>query len=143
MASKLFIDTNIIIDILCKRADYDASATILNMGLKHEVELYITSLTLVNTMYIVRKELGQQKTHMFLKKICQFIHIAPCGQQETIDAFDLDSTDYEDALQYASAVNVEADCIITRNAKHFLFSKYEERLAYAPTSIHCNEFRLF
>ena len=85
-------------------------------------KLFMTNLTVANTLYILRKEFGMETAKIFLKKLCMFINIAPSTQEETKQAFDTPNPDFEDALQYFSAVAVHADVIITRNEKHFRFS---------------------
>lgn len=120
--TKVFLDTNIIIDVICKRSDYQAAATILNMGLNGELELYITNLSLSNILYITRKEIGKDRALETMRKFCKFIKIAPCGQDEADMAFSTVNHDFEDALQYYSALAIGAEVIITRNQKHFKYA---------------------
>lgn len=122
MKQKVFIDTNIIIDYIGHRAHFLSASTIMDMGCRGEIELFITNLTVANTLYILRKEVGMETAKNYLKKLCMFINIAPSTQEETKQAFDTPNPDFEDALQYFSAVAVHADVIITRNEKHFRFS---------------------
>ena len=44
--SNVFLDTNIIIDILCMRDGYEAAASVLQMGMNGEVKLFMTNPTL-------------------------------------------------------------------------------------------------
>ena len=44
--SNVFLDTNIIIDILCMRDGYEAAASVLLMGMNGEVKLFMTNPTL-------------------------------------------------------------------------------------------------
>ena len=46
---RLFIDTNIVIDLLAQRADYSAAAKLFTLADKREVELLVSSLTFANT----------------------------------------------------------------------------------------------
>lgn len=122
MKTKLFLDTNIVIDYMAHRAHFLSAATLMDMGYRGEVELYITNLTIANTLYILRKEIGMEPAKECLKSLCSFVKIAPSTQHETKQAFATPNPDFEDALQYFSAVSVGADVIITRNEKHFRFS---------------------
>ena len=122
MKAKLFLDTNIIIDYIAHRAHFLSAATLMDMGYRGEVELYITNLTVANTLYILRKEIGMEAAKECMKSLCSFVKIAPSTQHETQQAFATPNPDFEDALQYFSAVSVNADVIITRNEKHFNFS---------------------
>ena len=122
MKTKLFLDTNIVIDYIAHRAHFLSAATLMDMGYRGEVELYITNLTIANTLYILRKEIGMEPAKEYMKSLCSFVKIAPSTQHETKQAFETSNPDFEDALQYFSAVSVNADVVITRNEKHFRFS---------------------
>lgn len=121
--NKVFLDTNVIVDVLMMRPGFESAATVLAMGAKGEMMLYITNLTLANTLYIVRKDLGREQALAKMKLLCRYVHIAPSTQKETDQAFSTVNPDFEDALQYFSAQSVNADVILTRNQKHFLYSK--------------------
>lgn len=55
----VFIDTNIIIDVLDQREKFfEASSNILSLGAENKIELYATALTMANCIYILRKPLG-------------------------------------------------------------------------------------
>lgn len=115
----VFIDTNILIDLLCHRECWAEAATVVNMGIEGKVLMYCSSLTIANCVYSCRKTLGKEKTAELLKLLCRYIKIAPCGQTEVDLAFSQHNNDFEDALQYASAISVGANVILTRNGKHF------------------------
>lgn len=118
----VFIDTNILIDLLCHRQYCAEAATVVNMGFEGKISLYCSSLTIANCIYNCRKTLGKEKTAELLKLLCEYIKVAPCGQTEVDSAFAQVSEDFEDSLQYYSAIAVDADIILTRNEKHFAFS---------------------
>lgn len=122
MVAKVFLDTNILMDLLCHREHMLEAATIIDMGKKGELELYCTALTITNCIYNCRKVLGKDIVHKVVKSLCTFISISPIGQNETDKAFVIDNPDFEDALQYFSAESIGADVIITRNPKDFSYS---------------------
>ena len=122
MAKKVFLDTNIIIDILGMRSHYASAATILQMGARKQIELYITNITIANAIYVLRKDIGKARTLELIKKLCNIVHVAPSGENELYQSFDIESPDFEDILQYSSAITVGAEVLLTRNEKHFRFS---------------------
>lgn len=122
MNPRIFLDTNIVIDYIARREHFLAAANLMDMGYSGKVDLFITNLTIANTLYILRKELGADRSKKYLKQLCSFIHVAPSTQVEADLAFETENPDFEDALQYYSAVAVQADVIITRNEKHFRYS---------------------
>lgn len=118
----IFIDTNILIDLLCHREHCAEAATVVNMGIEGKVTLYCSSLTIANCVYSCRKTLGKERTTKLLRMLCDCIKIAPCGQAEVDSAFIQVGEDFEYSLQYYSAIASKADIVLTRNGRHFSFS---------------------
>ena len=72
MAKRVFLDTNIIIDILGMRSNYASAATVLQMGVSKQIELYITNITVANAIYVLRKDIGKARTLELIKKLCNY-----------------------------------------------------------------------
>lgn len=123
MKSNVFLDTNILIDIIGNRQPYCvAAANLLDMAYRGEVKLYATALTFANALYVLRKSLGTGDATRYLMRLNEVIRVAPTTQAEVEEAFHSGNPDFEDAIQYYSARVVEANVIITRNPKHFKLS---------------------
>lgn len=122
MITKLFLDTNIVIDYLARRKDFLAAANIMQLGYNGDVELYITPLSIANITYILRKDMSKENIKDKLQSLCSFIHIAPLTNDEVQMAFNTSNPDLEDAIQYFSAETIKADYIITRDPKHFCYA---------------------
>ena len=123
MKERVFLDTNILIDIIGNRLPYSLSAgVLLNRALKGKIEIYATALTYANALYILRKSLGTQEATSYLRQLNQLVWVAPATQKEVEQAFSSDNPDFEDAIQYFSALAIKADVIITRDKKHFKHS---------------------
>ncbi len=124
MKERIFIDTNIVIDIIGNRAPFCVpAANLLNSAYAGEVELYATALIFANALYVLRRDLGTAEARAYLERLNQIIRIAPTTQKEVTRAFLSENPDFEDAIQYFSAMAVNADVIITRNQKHFNYSE--------------------
>ena len=100
----------------------DLSATGLQMGVRKQIELYITNITVANAIYVLRKDIGKARTLELIKKLCNIVHVAPSGENELYRSFEIESPDFEDILQYSSAITVGAEVLLTRNDKQFRFS---------------------
>lgn len=121
---KLFIDTNIVLDLLAKRPEYASAAQLFTLGDNGTVDLYVSSLSFANMNYILRKLLGKEKTIQVLRDLELVVSITNLdGKIVQLALNDLDFNDFEDALQYYSAVEIGADVIITRNLPDFKHSK--------------------
>ncbi|MBR3656745.1 MAG: PIN domain-containing protein [Prevotella sp.] len=123
---KTFIDTNIFLDILCKREKFvDDALSIFDMAIDNQIELLISDLSIANIKYITRKEIPIDKFYDLIKTFRPIFTIVPLGADVIDKALDLRANDFEDALQYFSAVQANADCLVTRNIKDYGFAKME------------------
>ena len=123
---KVFIDTNIFLDILCKREQFvDDALGIFDMAVDDKIELLISDLSIANIKYITRKEIPAEKFYDLILAFRPVFTIVPLGAGVVDSALSLKANDFEDALQYFSAVQSSADCLVTRNIKDYGFAKME------------------
>ena len=123
---KVFIDTNIFLDILCKREQFvDDALSIFDMAVDDRIELLISDLSIANIKYITRKDIPSDKFYDLIQTFRPVFTIVPLGEGVVDNAVSIRANDFEDALQYFSAVQAGADCLITRNIKDFGFAKLE------------------
>ena len=117
---KALIDTNVIIDVLCKREPfYEDSLSVFECCEYKTVSGYISALTVMNTVYIMRKDLNTEKIVDILSRLLDVFMILDLKTIDLVRALELNFKDYEDGVQCFSAVKVNADYIITRNTKDF------------------------
>ncbi len=123
--SRLLIDTNIIIDLLSKRDKfYDEAADLFSRADKKELQLTISSLTFANTNYILSKLKSAKEAREILRKFKVLVELLSLDDKITELALSDDNfPDFEDGLQYYSAIENQIDVIITRNKKDFKNSK--------------------
>ena len=121
---KVLIDTNIILDVLCKRpAFYEDSAKIFKLCEVKKISGVISALSIPNIMYILRKELDADKTREILDSLMLIFSVADLKADDLKKAADMEFKDYEDAIQSACATRIKANYIVTRNIKDFSESK--------------------
>jgi predicted nucleic acid-binding protein len=122
---KILIDTNIVIDLLAKRKDYyDDAANLFSQADKNELTLTISSLTFANTNYILTKLKSPKEARAILRKFKVLVELLSLDDKITELALSDESfPDFEDGLQYYSAIENEVDVIISRNKKDFKNSK--------------------
>lgn len=123
--NKLLIDTNIVIDLLAKRQPfYEEAAALFSLADNKEVILAISSLTFANTSYILSKMLSPKRTKDILIRFRSLVRII--GLDDKIIDLALGDErfkDFEDGLQYYTAVENQMDLIISRNKKDFESAK--------------------
>ena len=122
---KLLIDTNIIIDLLSKRKGvYDDVAQLFSKADQDKLKLTISSLTFANTNYILSKLRSAKDAREILRKFKVLVELLPLNDKITELALSDESfSDFEDGLQYYSALENDVDIIISRNKKDFKSSK--------------------
>ena len=120
---KVFIDTNILIDFLAAREPFAEEAMALfQLADNDEIELMLSDLTIINTIYILRRmHYGLSEIYDSLDNIRPLLTITSMGATVVDRCLQHRSDDFEDEMQYFSAVDANADYIITRNKKDFDF----------------------
>lgn len=123
--TKILIDTNIVIDLLAKRESfYKSAAQLFSLADKQKIELSISALTFANTNYILSRLKSTQEAREVLRRFRILIKVLPINDKIIDLALnDNNFNDFEDGLQYYSAVEYEQDIIITRDLKDFKESK--------------------
>jgi predicted nucleic acid-binding protein len=118
---KVLIDTNIVIDLLAKRERfYDAAAELFSLSDKRELKLFISALTFANTSYVLSKQLSARNAKEVLRKFKTLVEVLSLDDKVIELALsDDDFGDFEDGLQYYSALENGVEMIITRNKKDF------------------------
>lgn len=117
----LFVDTNIVIDLLSRREPFfDEAATLFSLADKKQIKLTVSALTLANTSYALLRQMDSNKAKSVLRKLKLIVTILPLDDKIIGLALnDENFSDFEDGLQYFTALENEQDLIITRNLKDF------------------------
>ena len=121
---KVFIDTNIVIDLLSKRKEfYKPASRLFTLSDNKEIILAISSLTFANTFYLLSKELDTAKVKGILRKFKLLVKVLPMDDKIIDLSLNSDFKDFEDAIQYFTAIENKFEIIVTRNLKDFKPSK--------------------
>ena len=120
---KLLLDTNIVVDYICKRKpSYVDARNLMILGYVREVELWITTSQFTDLVYILTdggKPKLMKSTLKQLRELRQIVNVFTTTE-EIVDKMLLTTwEDPEDFLLYQSALSMNADAIITRNASDF------------------------
>ena len=121
---RVFLDTNIIVDLLMQREGVVASAKVLTKA-KKEGALQVSVLTIANIAYILRKALTGKALYAEMAKLVNFLDVVDLKKEHLLLTLELEAKDFEDALQYYCACDNACDIIVTRNKKDFDFSTIE------------------
>lgn len=123
--SKLLVDTNVVLDLLAKREPfYDAAAKLFSLADKKRVALSISSLTFANTSYVLTRLKTADKSREILRRFRVLVKVLSLDDKVIDLALnDLSFKDFEDGLQYYSAIENGQEMIITRDLSDFKESR--------------------
>lgn len=119
---KLFLDTNIILDVILEREEMPIAAQILTLGEQGKAHLCVSYLTIANVAYVIRKGRTTSEIRSIITDLKQFVNILPMTSGQLDIALGVEANDFEDVLQYECARDAGCDIIITRNEQDFGFS---------------------
>ena len=116
---KVFLDTNIVIDLLEKREPFYIDAVkLFTLAYQKKITLFVSPMTYATASYLLRKH-GKEGMRKLLNNFRQLSQITTADERVVDAALASSFDDYEDALQYYSALTRNVDVIVTRNKKDF------------------------
>lgn len=116
----IFVDTNVVIDLLEKREPfYKDAVRLFTLAYKRELKIYVSGCTFTTAAYLLRKH-SPEELKTLLKNFRLLASVSPIDEDIIDHALNSDFNDYEDAVQHYSAISVVADTIVTRNEKDFI-----------------------
>ena len=120
---KVLLDMNVLLDWLLKRAPFANEATqVIRLAELKTIELHFAAITLTNAYYIARIPKGVAFATSFVESIRRLGKIVSLDERVIDRALKLSVSDFEDAIQAASAERAGVDFIITRDRSDFVNS---------------------
>lgn len=117
---KVLLDTNIIVDDALEREPFwEISEQVLELVEQKQVEGFISASTFGDLYYIIRKVRGGDWTITCLRQLVTFCQVAAVDSTTINMALTVNFRDFEDAIQYSTAVLNHLDAIVTRNPRDF------------------------
>lgn len=117
---KVLIDTNVLLDVLTVREPfYKNSAIVWSMVEEGLIKGYISAISVNNIYYIAKKLRGVDEAEEIVDKVIRDFNIISLTREILKFSRTISKKDFEDLIQYFSAIHIGCDCIITRNKKDF------------------------
>ena len=120
---KLFIDNDVILDILLERDEFKYSAKVFEIIESKNAKGLTSPIVFTNTFFLVSKAKNRRIAWKAIRKIKNLFGITNLNEQIVNAALTSDFQDFEDALQYYSALESKADYLVTRNKKDYQSSQ--------------------
>ena len=116
---RLFLDTDVMLDLLTGRQPHFSPATALFMKVQAGELTACTSATaFVNVHYILRNVGGDEALRL-LRQLKVLVTVVPTSDQAVEAALGSRFSDFEDAVQHYTAIEHRVDTLVTRNKKDF------------------------
>jgi predicted nucleic acid-binding protein len=124
---RVFVDANILVATLNKEYPlFTWSSRLLSLQGKQNIELFTSPLCLAIAFYFSEKKSGEQMAREKIELLCQHIGITSIDENTTRLAIaNKRIRDFEDGMEYYSAIHQKCDCIVTENREDFYFSELE------------------
>ncbi|MCK9211043.1 MAG: PIN domain-containing protein [Ignavibacteriaceae bacterium] len=123
---KLFVDSDIILDLLAQREPhYIHAARLFTLIDQEEVIAYTSPLIFANLHYLLKKQASNLSALKSLRKLKALINILPIDERVIEQSLNSEFNDFEDAIQYFTAVNNGIKLILTRNKTDYKRSKID------------------
>jgi len=121
---KIFIDTNIIIDILEQRMPFFSdSYRVIQLGLEGELETIMSAGSVTDVYYIIKRSINDtNKAREKIFALTSLVNICNTTSDDINAALPSHIADFEDAVIAAIAKREKANYIITRNENDFAHS---------------------
>jgi predicted nucleic acid-binding protein len=120
MKQRLFIDTNVVLDLLNERKPYyNPIAQIASLADNDQVIMVVSPISFTTVYYFISKYESSTIAIEKLRKITVLCEICTIDEHTVKKGLNSEFKDFEDSLQYYCATESRCDVIITRNQKDF------------------------
>jgi predicted nucleic acid-binding protein len=121
---KIFVDSDIVLDLFAERTPhYSFAARLFYLAEMNQLTVCISSLSFSNLFYILRKLKSKEMALRYLKKLKILVQVLAVDDKIIDLALASDFSDFEDAIQYYTAIENKIKLIVTRNTKDYKKSK--------------------
>ena len=119
---KLFLDTNVLIDFILERPlFYQPAAMIVSLAAERKIDICVSALSVVTANFICI-ERCKMPLDVYRRKVDflrNFIEVCSVDSSDINSSYEANWKDFEDGVQYFSAIRSGVDYLVTRNVKDF------------------------
>jgi predicted nucleic acid-binding protein len=117
---KVFVDSDIVLDLLSARQPhYKFAAELFSLADQNSIKVYISSLTFANVNYILSKQLSPGQARKMLLTFKTIVNVLAVNDKIIELALLSKFQDFEDAIQYNTAIENSITTLLTRNLKDY------------------------
>ncbi|TLU85687.1 MAG: PIN domain-containing protein [Chlorobium sp.] len=124
MISKVFIDSDVILDVATGREPFVHDSKIVLSLIENGLALGVmSSNSITNIYYVLRKISTSERARIFIRELLDIVHIISIDHETIKNALDSKFLDFEDGVQNYCALKNQCNYIVTRNNKDYQFSE--------------------
>jgi predicted nucleic acid-binding protein len=117
---RLLIDTNVILDVVLGREPWAAEgALVLNTVRRGGAQGFVAAHSITTLHYIVERQRDRTTASTAVSDLLSVLQVHPVSTTDFHRALALGLSDFEDAVQAAVALAVDAHFVVTRNERDF------------------------
>jgi len=121
---KVFVDTDITLDLLSERTPhYSAAAQLFTLADKGKIVVNISALSFSNLNYLLTKQYNAVESRRILNSFKVLVKVIAVDDKIIELALSSKFADFEDAIQYYSAIENGIDILLTRNIRDYKQAK--------------------
>lgn len=118
--TKIFIDTDVCLDLLAKREPhYPYAASLFTLADKGEIKSYVSSLSFSNLNYLLSRQYSSLEARRILSKFKVLVQVLSVDDKVIELALNSKFKDFEDAILYFTAIESGITVLLTRNIKDY------------------------
>lgn len=122
--TKVFVDTDICLDVLTGRKPYHVMAErLFSLADLGKIEVHVSSLCFANIDYILTQQYKRKDSRQAIAKFKTLVNVLSVDDKIIELSIASNFNDFEDAIQYNTAIENNLQILITRNTKDFKKAK--------------------
>lgn len=124
---RIFLDANILVSVVNKEYPlFTTTARILSLADSNRFELYTSPVCLAITFYFAEKKFKSEVAKTKIRVLSQHVYCTTVDENTVAKTLKNPAiNDFEDGLEYHSALESKCNCIISEDVSDFYFSKIE------------------
>lgn len=124
---KVFVDTNILIDLLANRKPFSKFAiSLFSKAERKKIKLFTSSHSIATTFYLLKRHTDDAALRHALLDLSDYVNVIAVDHDIVKKALKSKHKDFEHAIQIFCAGTIDnIDCIVTRNGKDFKNSEIQ------------------
>ena len=117
---KIFADTDVCLDLLSARKPFNAFAErLFSLADRGKIKICVSSLSFSNIDYLLKSQYKRDDSRKILAKFKTLVTVLAVDDKIIDLAIASDFSDFEDAIQYNTAIENNIKILVTRNLKDY------------------------